>query len=58
MKKNKVVCIHPQISNITSMVDYLKIKENQIVNTLFWDAENPDYVIATEHIYSKKIYFD
>lgn len=58
MDKIKIVFLHPCINNANQMADYLCIDDQKLRERFVWDENDPDYVIATEHIYTKKKYFN
>ena len=52
MKKIKVCYLHPWVTDIESMKRSLHIEDLPISENFEWDEVNPDYVFATEHVYS------
>lgn len=58
MDKNKIrICIlHPQVSSVDWMFDFLKIPNEKY--HFVWDDKNPDYVIASEWVYYESEFFN
>lgn len=48
----RVVFLHPEIHNITEMLNYLFIKDEEIEENLIWDESNPEIVFASETIFT------
>lgn len=58
MVKIKVVGLHPWMEDVTGIVKLLHIKDEKIINRLEYDIEEPNIVIATEHIYrSRRLFY-
>lgn len=55
---SSVYCLHPNIQDLASLINYLGISEDSILNTFSWDAVNPSYIFVSEHIYLSNKYFN
>lgn len=53
----RVLFLHPQVTDLDAMMKYLYVKDRSIVKNLVWDEDNPEVVIASEHIYSNRFYY-
>lgn len=58
MVKFNVVFLHPEVENLSDMVDYFQFWNEEIISNMLWNPGNPDYVFVSEHIYSCKKYYD
>lgn len=56
--KAKVYMIHSWVNNLSEMISYLKIDDQDTISKMTWDAESPDYIFVTEQIYMWKEQLD
>lgn len=56
-KEIRIYALHSCWRSVEDIVKYLKIKDEEIIKRMIWDSVSPDYVIATELIYTHRKYF-
>ncbi len=54
----KIFMIHPIIKSKDDIIRYLCIKDEDVKQELVWDEIDPDYIIASEHIYTNPYYWN
>lgn len=54
MKQIHIFALHPYCSDIDSFVSYIQLPDLKDRFDLIWDDKSPDYLFATEHIYTSK----
>lgn len=56
MKEIRLFLDHPKIKSLEDAIDYLRISELANSFKFIWDEFQPDYYIASEHIYFSEIF--
>ena len=54
MKEIKITMLHPACCDIGSTIRYLQIEDLQKDFDFVWDETSPDYVIASEHVFTNR----
>lgn len=58
MVKFNVIFLHPEVKNLSDMVNYFRFWNEEIISNMVWNPDNPEYVFVSEHIYNCKKYYD
>lgn len=53
----RIYCIHPEVSNLQEMIEYMCIWNEPLTSRMIWDEDKPEYVIVSENIYRLKSQF-
>lgn len=57
MKTIRIYALHPYCKDLSSAIDYLLLEKIKDKYEFVWAPDSPDYLIATEHIYSDNRYY-
>lgn len=53
MKTVRIYCLHPLCGNVDEMLNYMRLTLPDF--NFEWSPSSPDYLIATEHIYTNRV---